>query len=1160
MTTLEFLQTLYQQHIQLWVDGDQLRCDAPKGTLTPALVEQLKSRKADLIALLRQTEAGLDQPIPPVPRDGVLPLSFAQQRLWFLDQMGSGSAYNIPLSLQLTGRLDRAALQQTLTEVVRRHASLRTTFETLGGEPCQIIDREGSVALPVQDLRYLSAADQKSEVARQSAADARDPFDLSRDRMLRAQLLWLEAEVHILLLTLHHIAFDGWSAEILVRELAVLYEAFSQGKPSPLPQLPIQYADFAVWQRHWLQGDVLERHLRYWTAQLAGAPALLQLPTDHPRPSVESFRGRAITFDVGAALMQQLQALSQQAGATLFMTLLAAFQVLMGRYSGQDDIVVGSPIANRTRQEIEPLIGFFVNTLALRVDLSSNPTFLELLAQVRQITQAAYEHQDVPFERLVEELPMERALNYNPVVQAVFALQRAPIHAFELPGLRVTPLPLALERVRFDLEIHLWERPDRLDGYCIYSTDLFEESTMTRLIGCFRTLLAAIVADPAQRIGALPLLSEAEQHQLVVAWNQTAIAYPQDTCVQQLFEAQVERTPDAVAVVFDDHTHSPSATYRTLNARANQLAHYLQSLGVGPDTLVGICMERSLEMVVGLLGILKAGGAYVPLDSAYPPDRLAFMLADTQVQVLLTQDTLWLNLPDHPAHVICLDTQWAAIAQHPTHNPTRQVASSHLAYVLYTSGSTGRPKGVAMPHEALCNLIQWQLEHTAVPQPRTLQFAPISFDVSFQEMFATWCAGGALYLVSEDARRDMEAIRRLIRTRQLERLFLPFIALHHLAEAAVQSAVYPSSLREVITAGEQLQVTPAIATLFEHLPTCTLANHYGPTEAHVVTTFVMPETVRHWPALPPIGRPLANAQIYILDRHHQPVPIGVLGELYIGGRPVARGYHQRPGLTSETFIPNPFGAGRLYKTGDQTRYLADGSIVFLGRLDQQVKIRGFRVELGEIEAALCEHPEVREAVVIDREEPPGEKRLVAYVLRQGAGGQPPEAPAACDLPLADFLRLKLPDYMVPSIFVQLEALPLTPSGKVDRRALPAPAPRPLADHFAPPQTPTQVTMAAIWREVLGLEQVGIHDNFFELGGHSLLATQTISRIRNTFGIELPLRTLFEHPTVAGLAEAMVDHETTPGQLADIAHLRQHLSQLSEEEIEALLRQKQSGQG
>ena len=932
-------------------------------------------------------------PIAPVNRAGPLPLSFAQQRLWFLDQLGSGSAYNISAVLHLEGELNRAALERSLNEIVRRHESLRTNFVLVNSEPAQLIAPAPRFQLPLIDLTQLPADQQAMEVQSLTQAEAGQLFNLSKDLLLRSALLRLGSEKHVLLLTLHHIAADGWSFGVFVSELTALYPAFIQNQPSPLPDLAIQYADFAQWQRQQLQGPFLAQQLAYWKQQLAGAPPLLALPTDHVRPASETFHGSQVMFKIDAELTRQLRQLSGQAGTTLFMTLLAAFQVLLARYSGQEDLVVGSPIANRTRPELESLIGFFVNTLALRVQLTGNPTFFGLLEQVRQVTQTAYEHQDLPFERLVEELQPARVLNYNPLVQVIFALQNSPSTVLTLAGLQVSSAKFVAQQARFDLEVHLRDEDDYLAGYAIYNTALFDASTIQRMMNHFQQLLANIIAQPNRRIAELSLLTPTEARQILVEWNNPVIAAHQDSCLHQClhhwFEAQVERTPDAVAVttvpsgeIEDSLTQAPvatfqSLTYQQLNQRANQLAHHLQSLGVRTDTLVGLCTERSLEMVIGILGVLKAGGAYVPLDPTYPKERLAFMLEDTRAPVILTQPHLIKRLPSHQAILVAVDAG-AQVVQEALENPTNRATATSLAYVMYTSGSTGQPKGVMVEHRNVLALLQG-FEQIAPAHHRragTL-LCPYSFDVSVWEIFSVLCFGGMLHILSPEIYADAAHFVDYLIDHEITSVYIPPQLLSAVIEA------YEQSQQRWVLERLLVGVEPIKQHLLERwrkaTPQLQIVNGYGPTECTVCSTFYRFVEATDLERITPIGRAVAGYQVYVLDDYQQVTPVGVTGEIFIGGAGVGRGYHNRPELTKARFINNPFGAGQLYKTGDLARWLPDGNIEFLGRLDYQVKLRGFRIELGEIEAVLHQHPAVREAVVTMQADQAGKEHLIAYV-------------------------------------------------------------------------------------------------------------------------------------------------------------------------------------
>jgi amino acid adenylation domain-containing protein len=1075
--------------------------------------------------LMRDEHAATAPPLTPVSREQALPLSFAQRRLWFLDQLEPGNPiYNMPAAVCLCGTLNLAALERALNEVVRRHESLRTIYQMSEGEPFQIILPEQPLAIHLINVDELPETDRQAEVQRLATIEARKCFDMARGPLLRTTALRLGSEEHVLLLTMHHIISDGWSIGVLVREVAALYAAFLEGEVSPLPELLVQYADYAVWQREWLQGAALDEQLAYWREQLGPGLPILELPTDRPRPRVQTFQGASLTFELSRSLTDELKALSRRSGVTLFMTLLAAFQVLLARYTGQEEVAVGTPIANRRRKEIENLIGFFVNTLVLRTDLSGNPGFRRLLGRVREVCLGGYAHQDLPFEKLVEELQPARDLSLTPLFQVLFVLQNAPQEELALPGLALHYLEIQTGTAKFDLVMQLEESAQGLTGILEYSTELFDASTIQRLLGHFEVLLQGIIANQDSNISSLPLLSEAERRQLLVQWNETAHEWSLERCAHHLVEQQSARTPDNVAIEFD----SQQVSYRELNARANQLAHRLQKLGIGPDHVVAIMMDRSLDMMISVLGVLKAGGAYLSLDSEHPRERLAFMLEDAAARVVLSQKHLVQLLPELTLPVIRLDADQESIAGESALNPHSRTTPLNLAYITYTSGSTGKPKGVAMHHRPLVNLITFQMESSgATSQPRTLQFASLSFDVSFQEIFSTWSVGATLVLIKEEARRDAWELWRILSRAKVERLFLPFVALQHLAEVTETERAVPQSLRQIITAGEQLKITRQIRRMFERLPQCTLDNHYGPSETHLATMWRLEGEAAQWPRLPPIGRPIANAQVFVLDDQLEPVPVGIVGDLYIGGAGLAREYMNRAEQTAERFIPHPFNhqeGARLYRTGDLARYLSDGNLEYVGRVDNQVKVRGFRIETGEVESVLKHHPAVKQALLHAWEDESGQKRLVAYVV----AARREEIPRASEL--RSFLREQLPEYMVPSIFMTLEELPLTRSGKVDRRSLPAPdQSRPeMEDGYVAPVTPVEELLAGMWASVLKVERVGLYDNFFELGGHSLLATQLMSRVRGAFRVEITLRALFERPTVAALAH-VIEMEMRAGQ-------------------------------
>ena len=1065
--------------------------------------------------------------------------SSAQQRLCFLQRIEPESTvYNLPAAVRLAGRLDIWAVERSLNEIIRRHESLRTTLAIAVGQVLQVVAPEMRVELPLIDLRHHP--DPQGEAGRLAAECAWRPFDLSRGPLLRATLLRLGGEDHVIVFTMHHIVSDAWSTGILIKEVTELYDAFSRGEPSPLAELTLQYADYSAWQREWLQGDDFKAQMEYWKKQLAGSLPVVELPSDRPRQLAQTSRGATYKFTLSKPLSDELKKLSQREGVTLFMLLVAAFKVLLHRYTQQEDILVGTPIAGRTRGEIEGLIGFFVNTLILRTNLSGNPSFGALLARVRQVAVGAYANEGVPFEKIVQELQPERYLNRSPMLPVMFVLQNAPMESLRLSGLTLSPFD-AITRTQASDELYLsiFEAEQGLTGSVEYKTDLFDEATIARMMGHYARLLEAIVDSVDTPIQELAILTEPERRLLLDEWNQTEREFPPPECVHQFFEIQAERSPCAIALVCGDEQLS----YRELNRRADELAHNLRDRGVGPESLVAIMMNRGIDMVVGVLAIVKAGGAYVPLDPAYPAERLQLMLEDSGAKLLLTQSNLMGAVPGCNAEVLCMDSDWRPDAREavPSVGPTPDsghpdldVSADNGAYVLYTSGLTGRPKGVLMAHRPLVNLIHWQIERMKCREnTRTLQFASLSFDVSFHEIFSTLATGGSLVLIEEATRRDTPALARLLNEQKVNRIFFTFAALQRIAEAVTDGQTpLPAQLIEVHASGEQLQITGDIAKLFDRLNGCVLYNQYGPSEAHVVTSADLGNRSILWPRLPLIGRPISNTEIYILDENFQPVPIGVAGELYIAGTCLARGYLGRPDLTADRFIPHPFAkrpGERLYRTGDLSRYLHNGEIEVLGRLDHQVKVRGYRIELGEIEAALDGHPSISKSLVMAREYAAGEKRLVAYLM--GADGEGHfKMPTASEL--RRFLQSKLPDYMIPSAFVSVREWPLTPSGKINRRALPAPDPsRPELDKaFVAPRTPVEKALADIWSQVLGIDAVGIHDNFLELGGDSITGIQVISR-SNRSGLDLTLVQLWQRPTVAELAQLIGDVDLARSQVA-----------------------------
>ncbi|MCC5635067.1 amino acid adenylation domain-containing protein [Nostoc sp. CHAB 5844] len=1079
-------------------------------------------------------------PIERISRDEELILSFAQQRLWFLTQLQPDSPFNnLSAAFRLQGQLNEQALQQSLSEIVRRHEILSTNFKTVAGKPIQIISSAATFSLPVIDLSDLPADLQAVQIEQLTQTEAQQLFNLQTDLMMRAKLLRLDEQEYVLLLTLHHIASDGWSIGVFVEEISTLYQAFCTGQLLNLPELPIQYADFAAWQRRWLMGEVLESQLAYWRQHLEGASALLELPTDHTRPAVQSFRGANYTFEIPPEQIAALKTLSQEQGCTLFMTLLAAFQTLLYRYTGSEDIVVGSPIANRNRAEIEELIGFFVNTLVLRTKLEGNYTFEELLSRVREVALGAYTHQDLPFDVLVEELQPQRSLSYTPLFQVMFVLQNAPMSEIELSGVNLSLLENDNRTAKFDLTLFMEEAAAGLVGTFEYSTDLFEADTIHRMAEHLQTLLSGIVSDPQQQLWELPLLTEAQKTQLA-KWNDTQLEYPQE-CIHQLFAAQVERTPDAVAVVCGEE----QLTYRELNQRANQLAHYLRSLGVEKEVLVGICVERSVDMIVGLLGILKAGGAYLPLDPAYPQQRLAFMLADAGVSLVISHAS-FVDMFDKMT-VVCMDTDWERIAQASQENPVSETTAENLAYVIYTSGSTGKPKGVLGLHRGAVNRFHWMWQTYPFTEGEVCcQKTSLNFVDSVWEIFGPLLQGVKTVIVGDRIVKDPHQFVETLAQHHVTRLVLVPSLLRVLLDTDSNLQQRLPKLKLWVTSGEALPID-LLHQFRQTLPESILLNLYGSSEVSADVTCYSITPTEQLPERVAIGKAIANTEIHVLDQNLQPVPIGISGELYVSGAGLARGYINQPELTQERFINNPFRkakitnkkddlsqqsktqtsfidainplqtsnfrlqtSNRLYKTGDLVRYQANGNLEFLGRIDNQIKLRGFRVELGEIEAVLRQSSKIREVVVVVREQ---QQQLIAYVVSEGQQ-------VINITELQRLLKETLPEYMLPSTFVILEALPLLPNGKVDYQALPTPeGVRPqLEQQLQLPQTEVEQAIASIWQEVLRLDEVGIHDNFFELGGHSLLLIQVHSQLQQIFQKEFSLVEMFQYPTISQLTQ------------------------------------------
>jgi len=1033
------------------------------------------------------------------------PLSFAQERLWMLDRiLPMPCAYNVARGIELRGPLNESALTKALDDLIQRHETLRTRIDAPDAAPVQRILPDGQVVLRIDDVQT------RAEATRRAEAEAQAPFDLNGP-LVRARLLRLAREEHWLLLTLHHIVTDGWSMGVLWRELALLYEARCRGQEAALAPLPVQYADYALWQREWLQGAVLERQLGYWKRALADVPAL-ELPTDRRRPLVSSYRGARVRFELAPALTQALKALSRAERATLFMTLLAAFQVLLYRYSGQEDLAVGVPVAGRSRPELEGLVGFFVNTLVLRGDLSGQPSFREYLARVRERALEAYAHQDLPFEKLVEELAPRRDASRNPLFQVMFVLQNTPQERWQLPGVQVEPLAIDTHSAKFDLTMELTEAEGRLLGVLEYATDLFDAATAERMLGHFRVLLESIVADAGQRVAQLELLEAAERRRLLVEWNDTARPYPREATIQALFEAQVERSPGAIAV----SCAGQELTYGELNARANRLAHELRTRGVGPDVLVGLCLERSLELVVALLGVLKAGGAYVPLDPSYPAERLAFMLEDTRAPVLITQERLLKALPPFAGHTLCLERDSARLAQHHTSNPEPRAQAHHLAYVIYTSGSTGKPKGVMIEQRGVVRLVSNADYVHLGPADCVAQASNASFDAMTFEVWGALLSGARLVVLPKATLLEARALEQAIAAQGITTLFLTTALFNRLAQASPPPF---SRLTHLLFGGETADPGAVRRVLGEGTPR-RLLHVYGPTETTTFATWHEVAGASDPRESVPIGQPIANTTARIVDAHGALQPAGVPGELLIGGDGVARGYLQRPELTAEKFVPDLLTPGaRLYRTGDFARYRNDGYLEFLGRRDQQVKIRGFRIETGEIESVLASHPQISACAVVARETTPGDKALAAYFTTR-------DKTVVDKAELRRFLGARLPDFMLPASLVTLPSLPLTPNGKIDRGKLPAiPVESEGLRATPPPGDQLELHLAKLFERLLNIMGVNPEDDFFVLGGHSLLAAQLFDEIERRFGRRLPLDTLwYRGARVADLAQLLREKE------------------------------------
>ncbi|MFN6200096.1 MAG: amino acid adenylation domain-containing protein [Dolichospermum sp.] len=1095
-----------------------------------SIENSLTNQKRDLLKLLLNKK-GINlqtETILPRPNSEPAPLSFGQEQLWFLSQIQDNTTYNLPLALQISGSLNISVLEQVITEIVRRHEILRTNFQQIEGKNLQVIRPEINISLQVINLDQITAKQQLKNVERLINQETDKIFNLSEDDLFQSTLYQLNQNSYILLLNMHHIISDGWSIGILLQELSTLYGAYLAGNKSPLPDLQIQYADYAIWQKEKFTSEIREKQLNYWKQQLADIPPLLELPTDKPRPPIQSFRGGIWEFSINSNLSQKIRTLTQQSDATLFMTMLAAFVILLYRCSGQDDILIGSPMAGRNRQEIQSLIGYFVNTVVLRTKLTGNPNFREILNEVRQVATDAHNYQDIPYNQVVEALNPQRNLSYNPVFQILFDLQHSLTDKLQLPGLTLQPFLGEHSTSKFDLSLIIEDRGTELIGAWEYSSDLFTQEAISRITENFQTLLNGIVNNPETPINQLPIISAFEQQQILEKWNNTQQDYPESFCIHELLTQQVIKTPDAIAVKFGNQ----QLTYTQLNQKANQLANYLQNCGVTSEVLVGLYLERSLDILIAILAILKAGGAYLPLDPKYPQTRLTDILNDSQVSIILTQEKLLTSLSSplprgetpltpYQGKIILLDTDLTIISQQNIETPISAIKPDNLAYVIYTSGSTGKPKGVMITHQNIVNHATSIIDKYQInSHDRILQFTTFIFDVAAEEIFPAWLSGATLIICPQEMVTNLIEFSQFLAQESLTVVNLPTPYWQEwVLEIDRKVSQIPDSLRLVITGSDQ--VLPEKLALWQKLVTekrqnIQWINAYGLTETTITSTvYQLPVNYQlNTTHSVPIGRPIANTEIYILDQNLQPVPIGIPGELHIGGAGLARGYLNRKQLTNEKFISNPISSSkssRLYKTGDLARYLPDGNIEFLGRIDYQVKIRGFRIELGEIEAVLAQHPLVKSSAVIVREIQPGNKQLVAYVVTEDHSNIQQD--------LRSFLKQNLPDYMLPAFFVRLAELPLTPTGKINRRALSALMLE--LNHeidYILPRNPLEQKLAEIWCQVLGLEKVSVEENFFNLGGHSLATIQIISRIRETLKIDLPLQYLFTEPTIAGLTK------------------------------------------
>jgi amino acid adenylation domain-containing protein len=1108
MNALELIARLRAAGIRLSLHEGNIRLKAEKGSLSEELRQAITAQKQEIIALLG-TDAGSTPPLVAAPRtpDTTLPLSYAQQRLWFLDELEPGTpVYNMPFAVRVRGRLNMQALDAAFCDLTIQHETLRTVFVGTAAEPVQRILPQVKMPLHIEDLTAVSQV----AIIERLRELAKEHFNLAQGPLLKLHVLQTGTDDYLLLLVIHHIICDLWSMDIFFRDLGRWYEHHIRDVAPKPPALAVQYADYALWQRQLLSGDRLQRHVEYWLRQLAEAPPVLELVSDRPRPAEPGYRGSWQSIRLPATLSEAIPALAKSSGCTLFMLTFSAFAALLHKYSGEDDFVIGTPISGRQHTELEQLIGFFLNTLALRVKILPTTSFRELLYQIKATALDAYAHQELPFEKLVEELQPERDMSHTPVFQHMFIWQESAASRITMADLTTEPATLiGHDTAKFDLTLAMTNGESGIEAGIEYNTDIYNGDTIGRMLSHLRVLLTAVTASPDSCLADLQLLDDAERMLVTDTFNATTVDFGRPGCVHELVAQQVRKSPAATAVAFGSRLLS----YAELERRASVLAHQLQQLGVAPGRIVAISCERSLELPVAALAVLKAGGCYLAVDPHYPAERIAAMLDDSAAHVVLTQSGV--ELPPHDAPTIRLDEFDFSGSNQILRSTVRP---DDALYCIYTSGSTGKPKGVQLSHAGLW--LRWQQQHERLgTAARTLQFASFSFDVSFQEMFSTWSTGGTLVMVDEELRQDLPRLAVFIAEQEIQRLYLPYAALQPIAETLVSLGLR-AALQDVVVAGEALQVSPIVRALFSNLEQAALHNQYGPSETHVVTALTLTGSADEWPALPSIGTPVANTRAYVLDSKRRPVPIGVPGELYIGGIQVGIGYLHRPELNAEKFLASPFNANdRLYRTGDRVRYAANGTLEFLGRADDQVKWRGFRVEPGEIEAALLALPEVRQAAVMVRSDGPGGiRQLVGYVT--GSDDLDPTT-------LRKALKDRLPDYMVPSVIAVMDALPLTPSGKVARRKLPPPEySRDELTPYVAPRNPVEQQLVDIWSQVLGLERAGINDDFFELGGHSLLATQLVSRVRDQFHISLPLKYIFRYPTPANLAETVMTLQGT----------------------------------